>query len=60
MIRGQGWKYIRYADGTQYLYCLESDPGETRNLVSEPKHASRREELSAEMDRWLRRTGWPK
>lgn len=59
MIRGQGWKYIRYSQGDDYLYHLATDPGETRNLINDSKHASQRKKLSAELDAWLRRTGWP-
>ena len=59
MIRGQGWKYIRYSQGDTYLYHLAADPGETRNVIDDPKHASQRKELSDELDAWLRRTGWP-
>ncbi len=58
MIRGQGWKYIRYPQGDQYLYHLAADPGETRNLAADPKHASTRKELAAELEAWLARTGW--
>ena len=59
MIRGQGFKYIRYGEGDDYMYHLTEDPGETRNLINEPKYAKRHKELSAEMDAWLKRTGWP-
>jgi len=59
MVRGKGWKLIRYQDGQEYLYDLKQDPGETRNLVDDPKWRSAHEELAAEMDKWLSRTGWP-
>jgi arylsulfatase A-like enzyme len=59
MIRGQGWKYIRYSQGDEYLYHLAIDPGETRNLSRDPKYASQRKRLSSELQAWLRRTGWP-
>ena len=58
MIRGQRWKYIRYSQGQEYLYHLAEDPGETRNLAGDAGYAARRAELSAEMDRWLRDTGF--
>ena len=57
MIRGQGWKYVRYAKAGEYLYHLTEDPGETRNLANDPQYRSRRDELAAELDAWLRRTG---
>ena len=36
MVRGQGWKYIRYHNGDEYLYDLTADPGETKNLAEVP------------------------
>jgi len=59
MVRGKGWKYIRYSDGQEYLYNLNKDPGETKNLTNDPLARPRRDELAAEMDKWLKRTGWP-
>ncbi len=59
MVRGKGFKFIRYEDGRQYLYNLRKDPGETRNLADDPKYSSSRMKLAAEMDNWLKRTGWP-
>jgi arylsulfatase A-like enzyme len=58
MVRGKGWKFIRYDDGREYLYNLIEDAGETENLADDPKYRSRRKELAAEMDKWLARTGW--
>ncbi|HSW44482.1 MAG TPA: sulfatase-like hydrolase/transferase [Phycisphaerae bacterium] len=62
MIRGQGWKFIRYSHGPdkQYLYHLTDDPGEVRNLANDPAYAGKVKELSGEIDAWLERTGWPK
>ncbi|MEW6356845.1 MAG: sulfatase-like hydrolase/transferase [Planctomycetota bacterium] len=59
MIRGKGWKYIRYAQGDEYLYHLADDPGETKNLAAAQEHKAQKEGLSAELDGWLRRTGYP-
>jgi arylsulfatase A-like enzyme len=59
MIRGRGWKYIRYANGREYLYNLRQDPGEMANLIDEPEHSTARQMLAGEMDKWLNRTGWP-
>ena len=58
MIRGRGWKYIRYGNRLEYLYDLREDPGETVNLIDDPKCGSVRDQLTAEMDKWLDRTGW--
>ena len=40
-ISGRRWRYIRYADGEQELYDIESDPFEWKNLSGDPKQASR-------------------
>jgi arylsulfatase A-like enzyme len=58
MIRGRGWKYIRYGNRLEYLYDLREDPGETVNLIDNFESRSIREQLTAEMDKWLDRTGW--
>ena len=59
MIRGQGWKYVRYDRGDECLYNLSDDPGETKNLAADPARRSVRDELAGEMRGWLERTGWP-
>jgi choline-sulfatase len=59
MVRGKGFKFIRYEDGGQYLYNLREDPGETKNLDDDPKYRIIRRKLAVEMKRWLGRTGWP-
>ena len=58
MVRGKGWKYIRYNDGQEYLYNLREDPGETINLIDDPKCRSSRKQLMDEMDKWLNSSGW--
>jgi choline-sulfatase len=47
MVRTARWKYFFYTNGDQYLYDMVNDPGETRNLASEPEHR----ELAAELKR---------
>jgi len=59
MVRGKGWKLIRYHDGQECLYDLNRDAGETKNVASDRRYRSHRKELAAEMDEWLKRTGWP-
>ncbi|MGD8240585.1 MAG: sulfatase-like hydrolase/transferase [Armatimonadota bacterium] len=59
MIRGQGWKYVRYSPENEFLYHLAEDPGETENLAGRAGYAAAKADLSAEMDRWLRDTGFP-
>lgn len=58
MIRGKGWKYIRYGNRMEYLYDLRNDPGETVNRIQDPDSQSVRRELAEEMDKWLERTNW--
>ncbi|MHC4116346.1 MAG: sulfatase family protein [Planctomycetota bacterium] len=58
MIRGRGWKYIRYSNRLEYLYNLRKDPGETENLIDNPESQSVRKDLVREMDKWLDQTGW--
>lgn len=50
-IRSEHWRYIRYADGTEELYDLRSDPNEWRNLASDPTHTARKRDLA----QWLPR-----
>lgn len=59
MVRGQGWKYIRYGSHTEYLYNLREDPGETKNLSADPASQSRKREMSDALEAWLKRTDWP-
>jgi arylsulfatase A-like enzyme len=56
MIRGEGWKYVLYADGEEYLYDLTKDPGETRNLAGERSVLARKRDLNGQIRKWLDRT----
>ena len=38
-VRSEKWRYIVYADGSEELYDMDSDPQEFENLVSDPQHA---------------------
>lgn len=38
-VRSERWRYIRYADGSEELYDLRTDPREWTNLVSQVAHA---------------------
>lgn len=57
MVRGQGWKYVRYPNGDEYLYHLETDPGETENLVSRPDCEPQKRRMIEALEAWRRRTG---
>jgi arylsulfatase A-like enzyme len=48
-IRTQRFRYIRYADRSEELYDLQSDPGEWTNLAGDERFA----EIMAEHRRWL-------
>ena len=41
-----GWKYIRYRDGEQELYDLNTDPNELKNLASDPAYAAHLQQLA--------------
>ncbi|MBM4016764.1 MAG: sulfatase [Planctomycetes bacterium] len=63
-VRTEEWKYVHYPHGDggpdRYkaeLYCLKTDPHETRNLVDDPAAAEKLKELQAELARLLRQTG---
>jgi arylsulfatase A-like enzyme len=58
MVRGQGWKYVRYPDGDEYLYHLEADPGETENLAKRPDCEPQKRRMIEALEAWRRRTGW--
>lgn len=49
MLRGNGWKYCRYADGEEFLYHLERDPRETRNLAAEQSAKAMRNEMRSRL-----------
>jgi len=46
-VRTEGWRYIRYADGSEELYNEVADPLEYRNLASLPEFSARKAELAA-------------
>lgn len=45
-VRTDGWRYIRYADGTEELYDMRADPNEWKNLAGDPAHAAVTRELA--------------
>jgi uncharacterized sulfatase len=56
MVRAGGWKLVRHhrANGLNELYHLDEDPGETRNLYGNPKHAKTRERLQERLTGWMK------
>lgn len=57
-IRTERWKYIRYTniDGMDEIYDLASDPGEVRNLISDPATQSALDDCREDMGRLWRET----
>ena len=54
-IRTRHWRLIAYRDGARELYDHREDPGEFRNLASDPAHRETMERLA----RWLPRNAAP-
>ena len=48
-IRTEKWRFIRYADGSEELYDMVTDPHEWLNLASREEHSA----TKAELARWL-------
>jgi len=63
-IRTLEWKYVRYPHGDgspdrhmAELYNFKLDPGETRNLIEDPKYAGVVKDLRTRLDRLIREAG---
>ena len=63
-VRTADWKYIHYPHGDgspdrhmAELYDLKNDPGETTNLIADPRAASPLADLKAELTRLMAATG---
>ena len=54
-VRAVGWRYIRYADGTEELYDEAADPNEWRNLAANPRYEAKKAELA----KWIPRRNAP-
>jgi arylsulfatase A-like enzyme len=48
-VMGERWHYIRYADGSEELYDLQTDPHEWTNLTADTKHAAMKQSLAAQL-----------
>jgi len=59
MARCREWTYLRYQGGEEFLYHLESDPGETRNLARDGDHGEALGEMRSALDEWLAATEYP-
>lgn len=49
------FRYLRYADGSEELYDIHSDPNEWTNLATDPAYES----IKTEMKKWLPRSEAP-
>jgi arylsulfatase A-like enzyme len=54
-IRSERWRYIHYADGSEELYDMVSDPNEWKNLVADPALSP----IIAEHKKWLPKIDLP-
>ena len=45
---------------TEELFDLRNDPGQVRNVASEPAYAKQRRELAGRVDSWMKATGDPR
>jgi hypothetical protein len=45
----EGWRYIRFRDGTEELYDERNDPLEWATLADKPEHAPTKEELASQL-----------
>ncbi len=54
-VRSEHWRYIRYADASEELYDLRTDPNEWTNLASDRKYAG----VIREHSQWLPKTNIP-
>ncbi len=59
MIRTARFKYNRYIDHGEELYDLVDDPQEITNLAADPARTKTKQELAAELDRWIRENNDP-
>ncbi|HEX4132292.1 MAG TPA: sulfatase [Pirellulales bacterium] len=54
-VRSRRWRYIHYADGSEELYDMQSDPNEWANLAGDARYAS----VIAEHAQWLPKVDAP-
>jgi len=54
-LRSERWRYICYADGSEELYDMHSDPHQWKNLAADPDLTA----VKADLARWLPRNSAP-
>lgn len=55
-LRGDQWSYIRYTDGSEEFYDMNSDPNQFQNIVNTPEATSRIAEARAALDTRIQRS----
>jgi arylsulfatase A-like enzyme len=50
----RSWRYLRYQNGEEELYDIQSDPREWHNLVKDERRRAKLDELRAQLDRELK------
>lgn len=55
-LRGDQWAYIRYTDGSEEFYDMNSDPNQFQNIVNTPEANSRVAEARAALDTRIKRS----
>ena len=59
-IRTDNLKFVeRTREWPSELFDLEADPGETKNVIDDPRHRRQLETLRADLDRFFERSGAP-
>ena len=56
-VRTRDWTLARNTEGAWLLYDLKNDPYQLNNLVSDPGHRSKLEELSELTNQWVAKLG---
>jgi N-acetylglucosamine-6-sulfatase len=63
-VRTDEWKYVHYPNGDDKpdiykaeLYNLKDDPGETKNLIDDPRYAGKVKDLQGELHRLMAQAG---
>ena len=55
--RTAGWAYMRYPDGSQELYDMQSDPGQFTNLANDSRHAQTLKSMADGLSERLKNVG---
>ncbi len=56
MMRGERYKYVSRTLGSDELYDMSEDPGETRNLINKPEYQEILRGMQLDMLKWLQAT----